>query len=162
MGRSLGLDLFVVQAAIRVNQRQRHFIPDKILDRFGGRLQGRRFAVWGMAFKANTDDLRESPALGVVDMLLDHRATVTAYDPQAMDNVRRNYADRIILAPDAYAALNGADALIVATEWNEFRRPDFERMKQLMRTRIVFDGRNLFDPAPMRDLGFEYFSVGRP
>jgi UDPglucose 6-dehydrogenase len=124
-------------------------------------LAGRRIAVWGLAFKANTDDVRESPAFTIVDTLLDNKAVVSAYDPQAMLNTRNIYGERITYARDQYSALAGAEALVVATEWNVFRHPNFDRMKNLMKTPLVFDGRNLFDPARMREMGFEYYSVGR-
>jgi UDPglucose 6-dehydrogenase len=159
--KSLGLDLHIVHGATKANQRQRLFLPDKILDRFSGRLAGRRIAVWGLAFKANTDDVRESPAFTIVDTLLDNKAVVSAYDPQAMLNTRNIYGERITYARDQYSALAGAEALVVATEWNVFRHPNFDRMKNLMKTPLVFDGRNLFDPARMREMGFEYYSVGR-
>jgi len=159
--KSLGLDLHIIHGATKANQRQRLFIPDKILDRFSGRLAGRPIALWGLAFKANTDDVRESPAFTIVDTLLDNKAVVSAYDPQAMPNTRSIYGDRITYAHDQYSALEGAEALVVATEWNVFRHPNFDRMKNLMKTPLVFDGRNLFDPARMREMGFEYYSVGR-
>jgi UDPglucose 6-dehydrogenase len=159
--RSLGLDLLVIQAAIAANARQKQFIPDKILDRFKGRLDGRKIAVWGLAFKANTDDMRESPAIPLIEMLLDNRALVSAYDPQAVENARKVFGDRIHYATDDYEAATDADALVIATEWNEFRRPDLERLKALMKSPIVFDGRNLFDPVRMRSMGFEYYAVGR-
>ncbi len=155
------LDLEVVRAAIAANERQKRFIPDKIRAHFEGKMEGLRFALWGLAFKANTDDMRESPALEVIDFLLEAGASVKAYDPQAMETARSIYGGRIGYAPDDYACLDGADALVVATEWNEFRRPDFDRMKGLMRRPVIFDGRNLFDPRRMRELGFEYYGVGR-
>ena len=158
--RSKGLDLLVVQAAIEANERQKLFIPDKILSRFGGRLKGLNFALWGLAYKANTDDMRESPVMPVIDILLGGGAYICAYDPQAMDNARLIYGDRLRYATDTYSTLHEADALVVATEWNEFRRPDFERIKQLMRQPIIFDGRNLFDTNRMQQLGFEHFNVG--
>src|SRR3990172_8571494 len=121
----------VIQAAIEANQRQRRLIPDKIKTRFGDNLAGNRFAVWGIAFKANTDDIRESPALALIDALLAADATVTVYDPQATEGAKQMYGDRIGYADEGYAALPGASALIIATEWNEFRHPDFLRIKSL-------------------------------
>lgn len=162
LSRGVGLDLHIVQAALKANERQRRFIPDKILDRFQGRLAGRPIAVWGLAFKANTDDIRESPALFLVDELLAYGAEVRAYDPQAMGNARRRYGDRVNFFPDVYSAVEGAEALVVATEWNEFRHPDLERIKSLMAVPVIFDGRNLFEPDRVRQLGFEYYAVGRP
>lgn len=156
-----GLDLKVVRAAVETNQRQKRFIPDRIGEHFNGDFSGRRFALWGLAFKANTDDMRESPALDVINYLLEAEGEVIAYDPQAMETARNIYGDRIGYALDSYEALKDADALVVATEWNEFRNPDFEQMRDLMRDPVVFDGRNLFKPARMRALGFRYYSVGQ-
>ncbi|HHE47047.1 MAG TPA: UDP-glucose 6-dehydrogenase, partial [Bacteroidetes bacterium] len=124
-------------------------------------LKDRHIALWGLAFKANTDDVRESPALDVVRFLLDAGADVTAYDPQAMDSARRIFRDGIRYASDCYDALKKADGLVVATEWNEFRRPDFDQMLELMGSPVIFDGRNLFDPERMRERGFKYYGVGR-
>jgi len=156
-----GLDLYVVQATIRSNDRQKQLIPGKIVQHFGENLTGLTIAVWGLAFKANTDDIRESPALKVLDLLIARGATVKAYDPQAMSNTAEIYGDKVQMVKDTYSAVEGADALVVATEWNEFRRPDFERIKKLMRQHIVFDGRNLFAPDRMRNAGFTYYSVGQ-
>lgn len=159
--QEIGLDLLVVQAAIAANERQRRFMPLKILKRFGNDLRGLKFALWGLAFKANTDDIRESPALPLVDALLAAGAAISAYDPQAMGNGRKLYGHRLQFVDDSYDALEGADAVVIATEWNEFRRPDFERMKSLMRQRIVFDGRNLYSASKMMQLGFEYEGIGQ-
>ena len=156
-----GLELQVVNAAVEANERQKRFIPAKIRDHFDGNLKGLRFALWGLAFKANTDDMRESPAIEVIDFLLQEGADIVAYDPQAMENARRIYDDRISYSSDSFTALEDADALVVATEWNEFRHPDFEQLFQLMKGKIIFDGRNLFDPERMRTLGFKYYGVGQ-
>ena len=160
IGRDCGVELKMVRATIEANEAQKRFIPAKIRAHFAGELKGLKFAVWGLTFKANTDDMRESPVLPVLDMLLEAGAVVNAYDPQGMENCRRLYGDRVRLTADCFAALKDADALVVATEWNEFRRPDLERMKRLMRGPVVFDGRNLFDPAQMKGLGFTYYGVG--
>ncbi len=155
------LKLLLVKAAIEANAVQKQFIPGKILDYFKSDLKGLNIAIWGLAFKANTDDVRESPVIPIINCLLDGGANVQAYDPQAMDTSRVIFGDRIKYAPDSYSALKNADALVVATEWNEFRHPDFEQIRDLMRGHVIFDGRNLFDPPQMVDLGFTYFGVGR-
>ncbi len=162
----------VVQATIAANSLQKQFMPDKILARFNGNLDGVKFALWGLSFKAETDDMRDSPALALIEKLLTAGASITAYDPEAMDGAQmyynellyagKYYGDRLVHAEDCYSALEGCDALVVATEWNEFRRPDFERMKSIMRQPIIFDGRNLFRADKMRNLGFEYQGVGQP
>jgi len=156
----LGLDLLTVQAAIIANELQKQFMPGKIHKHFGEKLDNLCFAVWGLAFKARTDDIRESPALSLVDFLLEAGAEVKAFDPQAMEMTRKKYGNRIQYMEDNYSALEGADALVVATEWNEFRKPVFERMHNLMSQPVIFDGRNLFDPKQMREFGFEYYGVG--
>jgi len=156
-----GLKLQIVNAAVGANERQKRFIPDKIRDHFDGNLKGLRFALWGLAFKANTDDMRESPAIDVIDFLLREGADIVAYDPQAMENARRIFDDRISYSSDGFTALEGVDALVVATEWNEFRHPDFEQLFQLMKGKVIFDGRNLFNPERMRALGFKYYGVGQ-
>ncbi|MDP8227893.1 MAG: UDP-glucose/GDP-mannose dehydrogenase family protein [Candidatus Electryoneaceae bacterium] len=161
IARSNDVDMMVVRATIESNEEQKRFMPKKIIKRFGERLDGLVFALWGLAFKANTDDVRDSPAMPIIDTLLNAGASVRAYDPQAMQNAKRSYNDRIVYAQSNYDCLTGADALVVVTEWNEFRRPDFERMQSLMRQPVVFDGRNLFDKAKMTELGFEYYSVGQ-
>ncbi len=164
-------ELLVVKAAIEANRHQKQFIPDKVIKRFGKRLDGLKFALWGLSFKAETDDMRDSPALSLIERLLEAGASIVAYDPEAMDNAESYYrelpysgklfGDKLTHADDSYTALIGADALIIATEWLEFRRPDFERMKQLMRQSIIFDGRNLFQANKMKERGFEYTGVGQ-
>jgi UDPglucose 6-dehydrogenase len=125
------------------------------------KLSGRTIAVWGLAFKPRTDDMREAPAIVLIDRLLDAGATVRAYDPQAGPTATRIFNGRIALADKSYDAIAGADALAVVTEWNEFREPDFERMRGLMKAPVVFDGRNIYSPEQMRALGFTYYSIGR-
>jgi len=156
-----GLELLVVKAAIRTNELQKQFIPRKIAEHFGETLRGRRIAVWGLAFKANTDDIRESPAIPLLEYLLKAGAEVCAYDPQAMEQTQRRFGDKLSYTEDNFSALKDADALVIATEWNEFRRPDFERMKELMKQPVIFDGRNLFEPKNMVKMGFTYYGVGR-
>jgi UDPglucose 6-dehydrogenase len=160
-GRELGLDLKLLHAVEATNERQKRILVDRAAQHFG-QLAGRRFAVWGLAFKPRTDDLREAPAVAVIEQLLAQGAQVTAFDPVAMPNARRHFGERVAFAPLPYDALEGADALFVTTEWNEFRAPDFQRMKALLKTPVVFDGRNLYAPARLRELGFTWYGVGRP
>ncbi|MBT7617445.1 MAG: UDP-glucose/GDP-mannose dehydrogenase family protein [Calditrichaeota bacterium] len=155
------LQLQLVKAAIDTNAVQKQFIPTKIKKYFKGDLNGLNIAVWGLAFKANTDDVRESPVIPIIDSLLEGGANVLAYDPQAMETAKEIFGDRINYTQDSYSALKDADALVVATEWNEFRHPDFARMSELMRKPVIFDGRNLFNPPKMVEFGFTYFGVGR-
>jgi UDPglucose 6-dehydrogenase len=158
-GQGAATDLLAAVHA--VNQRQQRNLFDKVSRRFGMELSGRTFAIWGVTFKARTDDIRESAALRVIDLLLQAGAHVAVHDPQGLDNLRRVYANRVCYQPDPYAALDGADGLVIMTEWNAYRSPDFARMRHLMKTPAVFDGRNLYDPGQMRTEGFEYYSIGR-
>lgn len=160
--REYGYDFRVLDAVLDVNDDQRAMMAARVADHFGGDLAGKHIAVWGLAFKANTDDVRESPAHSVVEGLLERGATVAAYDPEAAGTTRMIFGDRIGYAESDYAALEGADALVIATEWNEFRRPDFERIKGLLKNPVIFDGRNLYDPVVMHEMGFTYSSIGRP
>ena len=161
-GRRHGLDLDLLRAVEDTNRRQKRELLVKAQRHFGGELAGRTFGVWGLAFKPRTDDLREAPSLEVIEGLLGKGARVQAWDPAANERARRHFGDRILLAPGPYEALEGAEALFVVTEWNEFRTPDFDRMKALMRGNVVFDGRNVFEPAEMRRLGFVHYGIGRP
>lgn len=151
----------ILNAVMDVNEKMKlHLIP-KIKKYFGGNLKGKRFALWGLAFKPNTDDIREAPALYMIDALVEAGATVCAYDPEAMGNVKKLLGDKIEYGETQYDCLNQADALVIATEWNEFRTPDFLKIVKLMRNKVIFDGRNLFDTDAIRELGFFYESVGR-
>ncbi|MGH7477555.1 MAG: UDP-glucose dehydrogenase family protein [Longimicrobiales bacterium] len=157
----LQVDASILDSVQRLNEDQKRLVL-RVLDRhFEDGLAGRTIAVWGLAFKPETDDMREAPSLVVIEGLLERGASVAAHDPQAMDVARGVFGDRIQLCATNYDALRDADALIVLTEWLAYRRPDFDRMKSLMRTPRIFDGRNLWDPARMRTLGFEHWSVGR-
>jgi UDPglucose 6-dehydrogenase len=162
-GAQAGQPLRVLAAVDAANEAQKHVLAGKIQARFGKQLSGRRFALWGLAFKPNTDDMREAASRVVIADLLDAGASVCAYDPVAMPEARRIYAgdSRVAFADGALAALEGCDALAIATEWQEFRAPDFDAVRRLLKAPAVFDGRNLYDPAAMRKLGFEYFSIGR-
>jgi UDPglucose 6-dehydrogenase len=157
-----GYHFEILRSVLSVNDRQRLKLATDIVDYFGGSLAGRIIAVWGLAFKPNTDDVREAPAHIVIKGLLDAGAKVKVFDPEAMETTRAVLGDTVTYSPSLHAAIDGADALAICTEWNEFREPDFLRMKGLLKQPVVFDGRNLYDPARMVELGFEYFSVGRP
>lgn len=153
-------DFKILNAVMEVNEKQKlHLIP-KIKTYFGD-LKGKHFALWGLAFKPNTDDIREAPALYIIDALVEAGATVTAFDPEAMKNVKELVGDKINYSESQYEALKNADALIIATEWSEFRNPEFEKITSLLKNKVIFDGRNLFDLTQMNDLGFHYVSVGR-
>ena len=160
---AVGEPLHLLNAVARANERQKHVLVDRIVERFGEDLQGRRFALWGLAFKPDTDDMREAPSRVVVAELLRRGAQVVAHDPVAMDEARRVFAgvQGLGFAATPNEALDGADALVVVTEWKAYRSPDFERMRGALRQPVVFDGRNLFDPDHMQGLGFEYFAIGR-
>lgn len=151
----------ILNAVMDVNEKQKlHLIP-KIKNYFKGELKGKHFALWGLAFKPNTDDIREAPALYIIDALVAEGATITAFDPEAVRNVKNLIGNKISYADNQYDALNGADALIIATEWNEFRTPDFLKIVKSLKNKAIFDGRNLFDTAAIADLGFHYESIGR-
>ncbi|HPF40322.1 MAG TPA: UDP-glucose/GDP-mannose dehydrogenase family protein [Phycisphaerae bacterium] len=152
----------ILKAVHDTNELQKRAMFDHIRAEFGSRLDGKRFAVWGVTFKSRTDDIRESPALTMIELLLDAGAWVTAYDPQGLENLAVKYAGRVHYARDAYTALDAADALIVLTDWDEFRSPDFERIAGALRRPIIFDGRNLYKTAWMRRHHFTYYSIGRP
>jgi UDPglucose 6-dehydrogenase len=160
-GREHGLELDLLRAVERTNERQKKLLVHKALKHFGGSLEGRTFGVWGLAFKPKTDDMREAPSIEVIEGLLGKGAKVVAHDPVAERTARRYFGERIRYASLPYEALEGVDALFIVTEWNEFRHPDFERMKALMKTPVIFDGRNVYDPARMRELGFTYLGIGR-
>jgi UDPglucose 6-dehydrogenase len=164
IGHENGMDLQVLQAVEAANDRQKMVLVDKVVTRFGDDLAGRRFAVWGLAFKPNTDDMREAPSRVIVDALLARGATLVAYDPVAMDEAKRVMEGKVGIsyADNADATLDGADALLVVTEWKEFRTPDFDRIKAALKQPVVFDGRNIWEPALLKTLGIEYHGVGRP
>ncbi|MFA4875171.1 MAG: UDP-glucose/GDP-mannose dehydrogenase family protein [bacterium] len=166
LGRERGSELTIVEAVDRANDVQRAWFWNKIVDHFGGlgALKGKGVAVWGMAFKANTDDVRFSPALYLIEQLQDAGATVAAFDPVAVETAKASLGRRahdVRWARGAYDAVEGAAALVICTEWREFRSPDFKRMKSLMSAPVIFDGRNLYDPKMMAEVGFNYMSVGR-
>jgi len=156
-----GYPFRILQAVEEVNESQKRLLFEMVLRHFGGRLEGRRFAVWGLAFKPNTDDMREAPSVVVIEALLSAGASVCACDPEAVGEARKHYlGDRIDYAEKPMDALRGADALILVTEWNEFRRPDFEAMKRLLKHPVVFDGRNIYSRKTLESLGFTYYGIG--
>jgi len=173
-GEACGHPLRILNAVAEVNEAQRHVLTARIVRRFGEDLTGRHFAVWGLAFKPNTDDMREAPSRVLIADLLQRGATIAAYDPvamamamaMAMAEAGRVFAGQeglagLAFAPNPLAACEGADALVIVTEWKEFRSPDFEGMKRALKSPLVFDGRNVFDPEFVRHAGLEYFGIGR-
>ena len=158
----VGYDFQILDAVTDVNEKQKVHLVNKIKRYYNNDLAGKHFAIWGLAFKPNTDDIREAPALEIINALLEGGATVAAFDPEAMSNVKGVIGDKINYSETQYDALQNADALIVATEWNEFRAPDFDKILSLMKDAVIFDGRNLFDVDQMEKKGFHYESIGRP
>jgi len=154
-------DFSILSSVMEVNEKQKTIIIPKIKNYFSNNLKGKHFAVWGLAFKPDTDDIREAPALYVIEELLAAGATVTAYDPEAMENVKKVFGDKIKFAADQYEALNNADALIIATEWSLFRTPDFDKVSSLLKHKVIFDGRNLYSLEQMKKLNYYYCSIGR-
>ena len=154
-------DFKILNAVERVNEKQKMHIVEVLKNHFNGSLAGKHFALWGLAFKPNTDDIREAPALTIIQALLDSGATVTAFDPEATSHVKGVIGDAIHYAPNQYAALENADALIIATEWSVFRTPDFEEISKKLPSKLIFDGRNLFELQAMKELGFTYYSICR-
>ncbi len=153
--------LRILEAVEAVNNQQKEVLFKKLHQIYHGNLKGKTIAVWGLAFKPNTDDMREAPAIVIIEKLLAAGARVQAYDPEAMDEARKIFGDRITYVKKSYDALDQADALVVVTEWNEFRRPDFDRIKAALARPVIVDGRNIYDPAKMKAAGFEYHSIGR-
>lgn len=160
--RDLGVDASILDAVEAVNDEQKRLLLNGIVERFGDDLTGRHFGVWGLAFKPNTDDMREAPSIVTIQGLLDRGATVAAHDPVALGEAGHIFGDRVAFSDSNYDVVEGADALVIHTEWHPYRRPDFDRIKAALVQPVVFDGRNLYDPARMGRLGFEYHSVGRP
>lgn len=160
-GENHGYPMGVLQAVEQVNERQKSVLFHKILRHYGGDLQGKHFGVWGLAFKPATDDMREAPSLVLISRLLEAGATVKAYDPVAMEECRRRIGDRIDYAGDMYEALEGADAMVVVTEWQEFKVPKFTYIERALKEKVVFDGRNIYDPAQMAEFGYTYYGIGR-
>ena len=164
MGRQRELPMRILESVEDVNAGQKRLLFKKIQKHYSERnesIEGKRFAVWGLAFKPRTDDMREAPSIVMINMLLEAGASVVAYDPVAMDNCREIWGDKISFSPDSYTTLDNADALIVHTEWNDFRIPDFDQIRQRLKHQVVFDGRNLYNTKEMLQMGFDYYSIGR-
>jgi UDPglucose 6-dehydrogenase len=159
--REVNYEFKILEAVMDVNEKQKLHLMPKIKTYFKNDLKGKKVALWGLAFKPNTDDIREAPALYMIDELLAAGASVTAFDPEAMSNVKQLLGDKITFAEGQYDALKDADALVIATEWSEFRTPDFDKVTSLLKNKVIFDGRNLFDLTQMEQLGYHYESVGR-
>ncbi len=159
--RHSGVEPRILDVVDRVNTHQKSIVPDKIEKFFGGKLAGRTVAIWGLAFKPRTDDIREAPALVLIDRLLAGGAKVQVHDPEALENVRKLYGDKLSYSDQPYGALEGADVLAIMTEWKEFLQPDFAQMHSLMKSAVIFDGRNLYTPRQMKAAKFTYFSIGR-
>ncbi len=154
-------DYQLLQAADDVNKKQRQVFINKILNKFGNDLSGKTFAVWGLAFKPKTNDMREAPAITIINALLERGAKVQAYDPKAVESAKEIFGNKITYSKSAYEALNGADCMLLLTEWNEFRRPDFDKIKSLMKGNVIFDGRNQYNSKRLLEKGFEYYQIGK-
>lgn len=161
MAQGLDLPLDVMKAVERVNEAQKHVLVRKIRKHYGSRLKELTLAIWGLAFKPRTDDVREAPALVLIDALLAEGVKLRAHDPEAIGNVRAVYGDKVVYCDRPYGALEGADGLVVVTEWQEFRKPDFELMRRLLRKPVIFDGRNIYEPRSLAPFGFTYYGIGR-
>ena len=159
--KDFNYDFKILTSVMEVNELQKSVIVEKLKAHFDGNLAGKKFAVWGLAFKPDTDDIREAPALFIIRDLIAAGASISAFDPEAMENVKKTIGEVIHYANDPYESLQDADALLIATEWSLFRTPDFERMKQMMKSNVIFDGRNLYDLQKMSEIGFYYNSIGR-
>jgi UDPglucose 6-dehydrogenase len=161
LAQALKVPVELMKAVDHVNNQQKQVLPRKIRQHFGANIKDKCLAIWGLAFKPRTDDIREAPALTLIDAMLAEGANLRVHDPEAIANVRRIYGDKLVYCDRPYGALEGADALAIVTEWQEFRRPDFDVMRRLMREPVVFDGRNLYEPKAMAGHGFKYFAIGR-
>lgn len=160
-GLEKNYSLEILKAVEDVNNRQKSVMFNKIMAHFNGNIEGKVFAMWGLSFKPQTDDMREAPSLVIIEKLLAAKAKVKAYDPVAMEETKRQLGDAISYAKDTYDALLDADALIVVTEWPEFRVPNYKVMDRLIKNKLIFDGRNIFEPSEMKEMGFTYYSIGR-
>jgi UDPglucose 6-dehydrogenase len=160
-GKENDFNFRILQAVIEVNEDQKKVLLPKVKNYFRGHLSGKKIAIWGLAFKPDTDDIREAPALEIIEDLLKQGAEISSFDPEAMPNVKQRFGDKIAFSDSEYDALHNADALIICTEWGIFRNPDFNRMAEVMNDKVIFDGRNLFDVDEMTDRGFYYNSIGR-
>jgi UDPglucose 6-dehydrogenase len=161
LAHSLEVPVELMDAVDRVNTKQKSVLPTKVKTHFGSELKGKCLAVWGLAFKPRTDDIREAPALTLIDQLLAEGVALRVHDPEALDNVRQIYREKLTYCDRPYGALEGADGLVIVTEWQEFRRPDFDVMKKLMKGHVIFDGRNIYEPKTITGQGFTYYGMGR-
>ncbi len=159
--KDIDYDFKILKSVMDINEKQKLKLIEPILEHFGNDIKGKKFAIWGLAFKPYTDDIREAPSLININKLLELGASVSAYDPEAMDNVKEIVGDKISYAKNAYDALDGADALVIMTEWPVFRTPEFEVMEKKLKEKLIFDGRNLYELSTMEELGFTYYSIGR-
>jgi len=160
-GKQVGFNFDILHSVMKINRHQKVILVEKLKRYFGEDLTGKHFALWGLAFKPNTDDIREAPALYMIDALLEAGATLTAFDPEAMENIKSRIGDKIAYSDNFYDALDNADALLIATEWPQFRSPDFKIIAEKLNNNIIFDGRNLYDPEEIKEMGFYYESIGR-
>ncbi|CUT00746.1 UDP-glucose dehydrogenase family protein [Candidatus Chrysopegis kryptomonas] len=161
MGEENGIEMRIVKSVYEVNERQRKIIVEKMKRHFGKDLKDKKIAIWGLSFKPKTDDMREAPSITIINELLKLGVKITAFDPVAIANAKKIFGNQIKFAKDQYEALKGADALVLVTEWQEFREPDFNYMKSLMRNHVIFDGRNIYNPEKLKKLGFTYYGIGR-
>ena len=160
-GDQNGYSLEVLKSVDRVNEKQKSILFEKLMQHFDRHIEGRTFGIWGLSFKPMTDDIREAPALTMIRLILENKGKVQAYDPVAMDHVRRQIGDQIEYCPGPYEALNDADGLVLVTEWPEFRNPNFNIIGKLLKQKVIFDGRNIYDPVDLREMGFLYYGIGR-
>jgi UDPglucose 6-dehydrogenase len=161
LARRFDLPLQLMEAVDRINEAQKKVLVQKVRKHYGNALAGKTLAIWGLAFKPRTDDIREAPALAIIDALLAEGVQLRVHDPEALQNVKAMYGDRLTYCDRPYGTLEGTDGLVIVTEWNEFRHPDFHVMYQLLRERVIFDGRNLYEPKQMAEAGFRYYAIGR-
>jgi UDPglucose 6-dehydrogenase len=151
----------IIDATEEANQRQKQLLAAKVKAHFGGNIRGKTFAIWGLAFKPNTDDIREAPALTIIEELLEAGAQVRAFDPVACENTQKIFGSRVTFTDNAFEATNGADALLVVTEWNEFKHASIDKIKKSLKTPVIFDGRNIYKPQALLEAGFAYYGIGR-
>ena len=161
MAEDADYDFRILKSVMEVNKTQKRVLIRKLTDYFAHNLTGKKIAIWGLAFKPNTDDIREAPALEIINALLEMGADVAAFDPEAMPNVKKEFGTKIDFVENPYNALVAADALVIMTEWQEFRSPDFNKIKNSLKAPVLFDGRNIYEPVKMKELGFYYESIGR-
>ena len=159
-GAEFGCDMSIIKSADDTNKKQRKLFVDKIINKFGENLTGKTFAVWGLAFKPKTNDMREAPAITIINDLLKRGAKILAYDPKAIEEAKFYFQDRITYAKNSYDALTNCDCMLLLTEWNEFRRPDFDKIKTLLKSPVIFDGRNQYNAERLKEKGFEYYQIG--